>query len=72
MASFFTAMDRIGVNVDLITNLPPDSPVEDTLLRSLLALIEQECRRSLPLLEALPRDEADADLKAKIEGLSKP
>jgi hypothetical protein len=65
-------MDRFEVSVDLITNLPPDSPVEDTLLRSLPALIEQECRRSLPLLEALPRDEADADLKAKIEGLSKP
>ena len=72
VASFFTAMDRIGVNVDLITNLPPDLPVEDTLLRSLPMLIEQACRRSLPLLEALPRDEADADLKAKIEGLSKP
>ena len=72
VASFFTAMDRIEVNVDLITNLPPDLPVEDTLLRSLPMLIEQACRRSLPLLEALPRDEADADLKAKIEGLSKP
>ena len=72
VASFFTTMDRIEVNVDLITNLPPDLLVEDKLLRALPVLIEQACQKSLPLLEALPRDEADADLKAKIEGLSKP
>ena len=72
VVSFFTTMDRIEVNVDLITNLPPDSPVEDRLLGALPVLIEQACQRSLPLLEALPRDEDDADLKAKIEGLSKP
>jgi hypothetical protein len=72
VASFFTAMDRISVSVDLITNLPPELPVEDALLSSLLVLFEQECRKSTPLLDALPRDEADADLKAEIEGLSKP
>ena len=64
-------MDRIELNVDLITNIPPDSPVEDTLLRSLLALIEIACRSSLPLLEALPPDADDADIKLKIEGMSK-
>jgi hypothetical protein len=72
VAAFFTTMDRIGVNVDLITNLPPESPVEPPLLGSLLVLIEQTCRRSLPLLDVLPSDEDDADLKSKIQGLSSP
>lgn len=58
VASFFTAMDRIGVNADLIANLPPDTAVEDKLLRALVALIEQNCRDSLPLLDALRTTDA--------------
>jgi len=38
----------------------------------LAGLFVQACRNSLPLLDALPRDEADADLKSKIEGMGKP
>ena len=34
VASFFTTMDRIEVNVNLITNLPPDSSVEAHALES--------------------------------------
>jgi hypothetical protein len=71
IASFFTATDRIGVTVDLMANVPPDAAVEDNLLRALLALIEQKCRESLPLLDALPRDEDDAGIRMKIEAMSK-
>jgi hypothetical protein len=72
VASFFIAIDRIGVSVDVITNLPLGEVVDKTALGSLVALFEQACQRSLPLLDALPRVEADAEnIRARIEGMGK-
>jgi hypothetical protein len=37
----------------------------------LAALLAKACRNSVPLLDALPRDEAYADIRARIEGMGK-
>ena len=72
VTSFFMTMDRIGVSVDVVANVPPKSPINEGGLKEVVALIEDACRKSLPLLEALPADADDADIKLKIEDMSKP
>jgi hypothetical protein len=41
-------------------------------LDGLISLLEGTCRSALPLLKQLPPDDGDADLRAKIEAMSRP
>jgi hypothetical protein len=70
VSAFYANIEHIKFSGKIVAADPSDilSPPD---WEGLAALFVQACRNSLPLLDALPRDEADADIRAKIEGMGK-
>jgi hypothetical protein len=71
VASFYANIRHIQF-AGKITGSGPTEIVDPPELNQLAKLIEQACRRNaLPLLAELPQDEADMELKTKIETISR-
>ena len=73
VSAFYANIEHIKFSGKIAAAKPSDilSPPD---WEGLAALLAQACRNSLPLLDALPRDDyqaADADIRAKIEGMGK-
>lgn len=70
VSAFYANIEHLKYAGKIVADDPSDmlSPPD---WAGLAALFVQACRNSLPLLDALPRDEADADIKAKIEGMGR-
>jgi hypothetical protein len=71
VTAFYANIERLKYSVKLAADGPSErlSPPD---LEEVAALFAQVCRNSIPLLDALPPDEADAEIRAKIEGIGKP
>jgi hypothetical protein len=67
VCSFYTNFERINLAVRVVSSGGLVEPFE---FDDVAKLYEQACRRSLPLLEALPIGDI-ADIRAKIEGMGK-
>jgi hypothetical protein len=65
VVNFYATIERLKFSARAMSNQPTASVVLSNYL-DLIDLIEEACRRSLPLLSELPFDERDADFRAEI------
>jgi hypothetical protein len=71
VSAFYANIEHIKFSGTMVA-ADPSEMVSPPEWKGLATLLEQACRGSLPLLEDLPRDEGDAEMRAKIEGMAKP
>ncbi len=71
VSAFYANIEHIKFSGKIVAADPSDILLAPDW-EGLAVLFVQACKNSLPLLHALPRDEADGDLKSKIEGMGKP
>jgi hypothetical protein len=65
VVDFYATIERLNFAAKAISNEPNEKVSRSNYL-DLIDLIEQACRRSLPLLSKFPFDERDADFRAEI------
>jgi hypothetical protein len=68
VVAFYAAIERLNFAARAMSNEPENKVYYPSYL-VLIGLIEDACRKSLPLLAQLPFDVGDANLRAKIKAI---